>query len=94
MTLKGQSTTLTFIGDRCANEKARTKPGLPFSSAGQKSAGDCRLDYFATVKAMVVVWVVVPLVPVMVMVYVPVLAVLATLKVRSDVPEPVMDVGL
>ena len=39
-------------------------------------------------------WTVVPLVPVMVMVDVPVLAVLATLKVSFDVPEPVMDVGL
>lgn len=42
----------------------------------------------------VVVFVVVPLVPVMVMTDVPVGALLLTLSVKSDVPEPVTEVGL
>jgi len=54
------------------------------------------LDYLTTVNVMVVEWVVVPA-------WFPVdggwgrhrfFAVLATLRVKSDVPEPVMDVGL
>jgi hypothetical protein len=46
------------------------------------------------VKVRVVVWVVVPLFPVMVIAWVPVGAFLATVRVKSDVPEPVTEVGL
>jgi hypothetical protein len=52
------------------------------------------LFYRSTVNVSVVVFFVVPLVPVMVIVEVPVGAVLDTVSVKSDVPEPVTDVGL
>lgn len=45
-------------------------------------------------KVKVVDCVMPPPVPVMVMGKVPVVAVLETVRVKSDVPEPVMDVGL
>ena len=45
-------------------------------------------------KVRVVEWVVVPLVPVMVMTWVPVGALLETVRVKSDVPEPVTEEGL
>jgi hypothetical protein len=51
-------------------------------------------DYLSTVNSSVVVLVVVPLLPVMVMGYVPYAALLETISVKSEVPEPVMDVGL
>ncbi len=47
-----------------------------------------RFVYLSTVNENVVVLVVVPLVPVMVIGYVPVFAVRATFSVKSDVPEP------
>jgi hypothetical protein len=58
------------------------------------SAGDCRLDYLTTVKVRVVVSETLPLVPLMVMTWVPVGALLETVRVKSDVPEPVTEVGL
>lgn len=50
--------------------------------------------YLLTWKVSVVVFFVLPLVPVIVIVEVPVGAFLATVRVKSDVPEPVTDVGL
>src|SRR5271157_983089 len=47
-----------------------------------------------TVRVTVVVCIRVPLVPVTVIVYVPVAAVEDTVKVRVELPAPVMDVGL
>ena len=46
------------------------------------------------VKLMVVVWVVVPLVPVIVMVRIPVVALLLAVIVMVDVPAPLIELGL
>jgi hypothetical protein len=50
--------------------------------------------YLSTVKVSVVLLVTPPPVPVMVIAEVPVGAFLATVNVKSDEPEPVMEVGL
>ena len=67
---------------------------FPFSTAGVLSAGHCKQFYLTTVNVRVVECEVPPLVPVMVIAWVPVGALLATVRVKSDVPDPVTDVGL
>ena len=60
--------------------------------AGARSTTAVRFPYHRTVSEMVVVWVVVPLVPVMVRV--PVVALLLALMVMVEVPAQVIEVGL
>ena len=73
------------------------EPELPLdteSEVGDAVRVKLALAGAVTVRATVVVCVRVPLVPVTVIVYVPVVVLEATVKVRVELPAPVMDVGL
>lgn len=75
-------------------QKARTKKSGPFSLIACALRAGSSQRYLFTWKVSVVVSFVLPLVPVMVMVEVPVGALPETVRVKSEVPEPVTEVGL
>jgi hypothetical protein len=79
-------------------QRARTLRARALALCGACSitAGDVGLNYLKTVKVRVVDCVLPPPVPVILIEYVPVLAVLATFSVKFDVPAPgaAIDAGL